>query len=195
MKENDFLKKVMVISKNIMENDKKFHDFVHVKNVYFNIVTLLKYEEGDKAALLTAALLHDIKRECKEHGTKGSLYAKEILESIEGISKEFSDKVCGIIYSHDKRGFQDTHEKKIFYDADKMDAFGELGLIRSFMMYALENITIKESCSRYIEYIDSTYNNLFFHISRELVYDDYLKNKNRALKMLMNYNKIDLIYE
>ncbi|WP_291571182.1 HD domain-containing protein [Clostridium sp. UBA4548] len=195
MEKSNFLKQVIIISQSMMNSDKKFHDFVHTKNVYFNIKTLLKYEEADETILLTAALLHDIRRECNNHGTEGSLCAREILKSIEGISEEFIGKVCEIIYSHDKRGFQDTCDKRVFYDADKMDAFSDFGLIRSFMMYALENLTIKESCNRYIEYIDSTYNSLFFNISKELIHKDYLKNRDKALEMLMNYYKIDLIYE
>jgi hypothetical protein len=34
----------------------------------------------------------------------------------------------------------------------------------------------------YMCYMNSTYDNLFFHISKELIYQDYLINKNKASK-------------
>jgi len=182
----------MTISKKIMTDGKMFHDFVHVKNVYSNIKTLLKYEKGDEMVLLTAALLHDIKRDHINHGTEGAIYAKEILNSIDGLSEEFIDNVYEIIFSHDKVGFQDTQDKKIFYDADKMDAFNDLGLIRSFMMYASDNLTMEESCTRFLAYIDSTYSSLFTNISKELVHDAYLKNKIRVSTMILNYENSQL---
>ena len=172
-------------SKNIMKDGKHFHDFAHIMGVYKNVEKLLKYEKGDRIVLLTAALFHDISRDIKDHGAEGAECVKENLISTPGFPKDLINSVSQIINAHDKK--PKTRNEKIFYDADKMDAFNELATARSFMMYAVDGLSLKKACFEYLNLINCFYNQLNTPTVKRLIRAQYKKAKNFACKLVKNY--------
>jgi len=186
MEEKRLLLNLKKKSKKLMKNGRFFHDFAHVLAVYKNVARLLKYKKADKLVLLTTALFHDIKRDCENHGYQGGILTKDILEKTSKFPPELIVEVVRIIDSHDK--FPKKHDEKLFYDADKMDAFNEFGMVRSFMMFALEGMTLKKACSAYLELIDKFYKNLNFPISKKIVSKDYKKIRKLTFDFLKRYD-------
>lgn len=172
-------------SKNIMKDGKHFHDFAHVMGVYKNVEKLLKYEKDNRIVLLTSALFHDIERDCKNHGIKGARSVKKILNSIPEFPKNLISPVSQIIKVHDKK--PKTKNEKLFYDADKMDAFNELAVVRSFMMYAINGLSLKKACFEYVNLIDYFYKQLNTPIAKKLTLIHYKKARNFARKLAKCY--------
>ncbi len=169
-----------------MENGPSFHDFPHVLGVYQNVESLLKYESGSRLVLLTASLLHDTKRGSEDHGTEGAKYAKSILLSIPEFPDDLIEPVAQVIYAHDKE--QRTSDEKLFYDADKMDAFNKLGIARSLMMMSQEGLTLKESSFKLLKLTDYFYNSLHTSIATYLIRKNYEETRIFALDLVGRYN-------
>ncbi len=185
MNEKILLKNLREKSKELMKDGKHFHDFAHVMGVYKNVEKLLKYEEGNRLVLLTAALFHDVKRNLQNHGAKGAIFIKEFLNSVPEFPKNLIEPVVQIVNAHNKK--QKNKEEKLFYDADKMDAFNELATVRSFMMYAKEGLSLREACFKYSDLIDHFYNKLYTTTAKKTVRNEYKKMKQFVLKLLERY--------
>jgi len=185
MSDINLLKKLKQISKNIMQEGKTYHDFAHVMGVYKNVEKLLKYEAGNRTVLLTAALFHDVKRGAKNHGTNGAIFVKKLLASIPEFPQNLIEPVAEIIEAHDKN--QKTKEEKLFSDADTMDAFSNLGIIRSFMMYAKEGFSLENASYDYIGLIDRFYKELHTKTAKKLIANDYQKCKAFAKNLMQCY--------
>lgn len=185
--EKILLKKLKLKVKNEMQGVNMFHDFVHTENVYKNVEKLLKYERGNKLVLLTVALFHDIKRDGENHEIEGAKYTEQILKDIPEFPQNLIESIAQIIAVHDNIKKQITPEQKIFNDADKMDAFSELGIIRSFMMYAKNGLSLKDACLKYLDLIDNFYHSLYTDSAKKIVHKKYLKTKRFALKLIKNY--------
>ncbi|MFA6493405.1 MAG: HD domain-containing protein [Patescibacteria group bacterium] len=186
MTENELLKSLKLKSKEIMSEDKLYHDFAHAMGVFNNVQELLKYEGANRLVLLTAALFHDIARGKDKHGAVAALEVEEILGNINEFPKELIGHVSRIIRAHDS--FQFKFDERLFSDADKMDAFNELGVIRSFMMYAQEGKTLQEACNKYIKIIERFYSNLYTPTAKQLAKKDYEKTHQFALKLIESYD-------
>jgi HD superfamily phosphodiesterase len=171
-----------------MEKGKNFHDFAHVMNVYRNVEKLLEHEKGNRLVLLSAALFHDIERDVIDHDEVGAKRAEEILLTVPDFPEDLIDSVVDIIDSHSKSKGLKTAEQILFYDADKMDAFSELGIIRSFMMYAQEGKSTQEACLDYLELVDFFYNRLQTDLAKKLVEEKYKKARQFALNLVEEYN-------
>ncbi|HUW21392.1 MAG TPA: HD domain-containing protein [Candidatus Bathyarchaeia archaeon] len=187
MRQETLLERLKEKSKEIMGKGKHFHDFAHVTDVYRNVEKLLKYERGNKLVLLTAALFHDVKRDSQSHGTGGAKYVNELLKSIPEFPQDLIDSVVKVIDSHDKE--QKTQDEKLFYDADKMDAFNELATARSFMMYSKEELSLKEACFKYLDLIDLFFNKLHTDTAKKLIKKEYEETKRFALKLVKRYEQ------
>jgi len=120
------------------------HNMEHVKRVYNLCINLAKDEPGiDLDILKTAALLHDIARvrEDKDnsgiidHSILGAEMSKKILKDL-GYSEEKIEKINHCIITHRFRSENEpiTKEAKILFDADKLDALGSIGIVRSLII-------------------------------------------------------------
>jgi len=187
MKREILLERLKEKSKKIMGEGKYFHDFAHVTNVYKNVEKLLKYEQGDRLVLLTAALFHDVRRDSQSHGTKGAIYTKKFLKSIPEFPQDLIDSIVKVIDSHNKE--QKTQDEKLFYDADKMDAFNEVATARSFMMYSKEGLSLKEACFEYLDLIDHFFNKLHTETAKKLIKKEYKETKQFALRLVKKYKQ------
>jgi HD superfamily phosphodiesterase len=187
MDQEALLEKLKEKSKEIMEVGRNFHDFAHVMGVYRNVEKLLRYEQGNRLVLLTAALFHDIRRESSNHGSEGAKGVKKLLQSIPEFPPDLIDPVAQIIDSHDKE--QKTQDEGLFYDADKMDAFNELGIVRAFMMYSKWGLSLEESCFHYLDLIEDFFDNLHTPTAKKLIKGEYEETKRFALELVKKYKR------
>lgn len=125
--------------KEALKNDKSGHDYEHSKRVLKNALKIAKsYSEADKEIIIAACWLHDIAFKegfVKEHHKAGVEPARKILIEL-NFPKEKIEKVCKAVLYHagniqkEVSDDQLTIEDKILRDADNIDAFGSIGLVR-----------------------------------------------------------------
>ncbi len=111
------------------------HTILHVKRVY-NLCN--RIEGADKEILLTAALLHDIARDdemkgiVKDHAIAGAERALKYLKSI-NYDENKAQRIASCIRTHRWRNNlnPNSFEGLILKEADKLDAIGAIGVIRT----------------------------------------------------------------
>jgi len=139
----DSIEKIRSIVKEAMgEMD---HDYLHVLRVEALALTIAgSFPQARLTILRLGALLHDIGRKSsgsthEDHATIGARMAEEILKGLE-MDSETIDAVCGMIRTHRYRKGPApvSLEEKILYDADKIDALGAYGIVRT-IAYALKD--------------------------------------------------------
>jgi HD superfamily phosphodiesterase len=184
--ENSLLQILLSKSKEIMETDKMYHDFAHAKNVYENAQILLKKLGGDEIVVLTGALFHDIARDGDNHEIEGAKQLRDILENIPEFPKDKIEETCIAVEHHEKG--QVTHNEKILADADKIDAYSELSIGRSFMMSAHKGMKLKEAIQSFSIYLDKWYEEFNFEESKIIAKKEYENMKNLLNNMLKKYN-------
>jgi uncharacterized protein len=115
------------------------HDFSHSLRVLANALKIAESEGGDREVLTAAAYLHDIANLPKNHPDSkfSSEYsarkAEEILQGL-GFAAEKIALVKDAILCHSySRGLTpQTHEGRVFQDADRLDSLGAIGVARTF---------------------------------------------------------------
>ena len=111
------------------------HGMDHVLRVWQRSETLGRELDADMEALVAAVYLHDLGRHYikdEAHGALSARKAEPVLNRI-GVPVEKHEKVLHAIRVHDVIATpQDrtTIESKILYDADKVDSFGFIGVLR-----------------------------------------------------------------
>ncbi len=110
------------------------HDFQHTLRV-FSIAEKIGDKEGaDMEILLAAALLHDVGHSMPgDHAENSGKIAPEILRKL-NFPGEKMDKIiyAVLVYRYSKGKIPDTKEAKILQDADRIDALGAIGIMRTF---------------------------------------------------------------
>ncbi len=125
--------KTYEFAKNFHARDHSGHDFDHIKRVYFNAQKILETEpEADSFIVLMSALLHDI--DDHKMGTDGN-ETQRFLSALD-LDKQTIHKilstVCAIGFSKSGAAPEfETLEQKIVSDADKLDAMGTMGILRT----------------------------------------------------------------
>ncbi|MFA6099004.1 MAG: HD domain-containing protein [Patescibacteria group bacterium] len=116
-------------------NNDPYHDFGHAFFVSRMAVYIAKRERAKVDVCRIAGLLHDIapKTRGMTHGEQSASLAKKYLERLK-INNNFINEVCLAIRFHDsaRRHLAKTLEGKIIFEADKLDCFGPVGLIREY---------------------------------------------------------------
>lgn len=117
------------------------HDLGHFHRVYQTALNIAERENVsvDPLVLMAAAYLHDIVNLPKNHPEShmssqySAIKAKEILSSMH-YPEEKIDSVCHAITTHSYTAQlqPETIEAKIIQDADRMEALGALGIMRTF---------------------------------------------------------------
>lgn len=136
--QHPLFKKIEKIILPILEKNSA-HDFSHSLRVAKNALLIAQQERGDPETLVAAALLHDIVSIEKNHPDRhksSSLAAeksKEILEQI-GFPPEKIPATLDAIKCHSFSAnlTPQTHDGKIFQDADRLDGLGAIGIARAF---------------------------------------------------------------
>ena len=132
---DNFIQQAFYFAKSHHEKDCSGHDFSHILRVYQNACTLLnKTKNADAFVVKISALLHDIDDRKLNFGEKQT---KEFLTKIHVPT----NKIHIILDTINSIGFSttgtnpnlDSIEKKILFDADKLDALGSIGICRTIM--------------------------------------------------------------
>ncbi|MCH9621663.1 MAG: hypothetical protein S4CHLAM20_10880 [Chlamydiia bacterium] len=123
------------------DTDDASHDLGHFKRVYQTAKSIIAYENEavDLLVVLAAAYFHDIVSlpkdlpDNKKSSYLASIKAKEILIKMD-FPKEKIKPVCHAILTHSFSANipPETLEAKIIQDADRMEALGALGIMRTF---------------------------------------------------------------
>jgi uncharacterized protein len=114
------------------------HDCQHIYRVLYSALDIANDYYVDKEVLIAASLLHDIGREAQFHNHKldhaiiGSDMAYDYLQQI-GWSEYKAQHVKDCISKHRYRNSNPpiSIEAKILFDADKLDATGTMGIVRT----------------------------------------------------------------
>lgn len=117
------------------------HNFSHVDRVRnWAIKIALANDFSDLESVEIAALLHDIGLSQAEkrslHGEVGAIMAAQFLEKSQILSLEKIFEVCNAIKFHNKNREGAGRLLDIIRDADMMDLFGTIGIMRAFMSKA-----------------------------------------------------------
>ncbi|MBB64232.1 MAG: hydrolase [Waddliaceae bacterium] len=127
--------------------DDASHDLSHFKRVVHTALFFARSEEGaDPLVILAAAFLHDIVSlpknhpQAKESSRLAAEKGGEILLRI-GFPKEKISSVEHAIHAHSfsAKVKAETIEAKCVQDADRLEALGALGLIRTFYVSGMMN--------------------------------------------------------
>lgn len=129
------IKKIEEYVKKISEGEAA-HDFSHVNRVRKWALKIARSENyQDLEAVEMAALLHDIglikAKKRRKHGEIGAEMAKEFLVNNKLASKEQVKEICNAIQFHCKNREGEGKLLDIIRDADMIDLFGAVGIIRS----------------------------------------------------------------
>ena len=156
---DQFIQQAFNFAKTYHEKDCSGHDFSHILRVYQNACTLLnETKNADAFIVKISALLHDIDDRKLNFGEKK---VERFLTKIQ-VPK---NKTVIILDTINSIGFSttgtkpnlDSIEKKILFDADKLDALGSIGICRTIMygtgkntplfdseIFPKENLTLEE---------------------------------------------------
>ena len=137
---NTKLEKTLKFAEAIHQNDRSGHDFTHIQRVHKMCIYLANdFPEADLEMLRIAALLHDV--DDYKLTEKGSDKAGEFLKSVcfdeVGIQKIKNIIACSSFSNSMDKDMTELArslpiEAKILSDADKLDAMGAEGVIRTF---------------------------------------------------------------
>lgn len=122
--------------KNVMSNEVA-HDFKHVDRVKNWALQIAKQEGfGDLEIVEISAQLHDIglsKAEKRSlHGEVGAEMAAKFLTENNLLKQDKIAEICNAIKFHNKNREGEGELLKILRDADMMDLFGAVGIMRAF---------------------------------------------------------------
>jgi uncharacterized protein len=126
------------------------HNLGHIHRVWRHAVRIAENLPVDWETLLAAAYLHDLGRHYPEgsgqHGPISAPLARRVLGRI-GFPPAKIEPVILAIYYHDETFTSQDRaslEAKVLYDADKLDAFGAVGVTRSLVFYTRRGKTLEE---------------------------------------------------
>jgi|GEM_PF-2014628 len=145
----------------------KSHDLSHIERVVEYCLLIAQTEGGDTELLILASLLHDLGRSEETsgegHNTLSIKHTRSILK--EYYKEDAIDKVVEIIRCHstDSDRQPATREEKIVYDADKLDSYGFLGVVRFFILAGEKGWGINESLNKAVERIIKLEENMGFY--------------------------------
>lgn len=145
------------------------HDEKHVERVVRLAKFIAKKEGADLDVVLTAARLHDLARDCKNHAVESAERAREILKKT-GKKKEFIEAVTHAIESHSFSSGTEprTLEAKVLSDADKLDAIGAIGVARAFLYSGEKGRGIEETLKHFEEKLLKLKDLLYTETARNL---------------------------
>jgi len=117
------------------------HDFSHVLRVRNWAQKIAKLEKVDSFKIQMVALLHDIGRGKEDfkkglaHAEMSEILARAYLEKIKDISSLDREQILEAIKRHSKGRKTDAKLTQVFQDADRLDAMGIIGIVRSIIFY------------------------------------------------------------
>lgn len=114
-----YIDEVLLNNKNIME---RRNGYIHLYGVAQLSVILAKKRNLNQEIAIMAGMLHDIytyKFEySKDHGQKGAIMAREILEKLQVATSTEIDIICTAIHNHSNKERIDSEYDELLKDAD-----------------------------------------------------------------------------
>lgn len=118
-----------------LSKDNSGHDHLHVMRVVKNARMILKTENGDENVIITACYLHDcIDKKLFEDITLQEKKVICLLQSLQYEEKEIEEVLYimnNISFSSGKSTGLTNRNAQIVCDADRLDAIGAIGIIRT----------------------------------------------------------------
>ncbi len=169
----------------IAQNVSSVHKRDHIERVWITSRKICEKLGGDLEVMAAAVMLHDLGRHqgLEIHGEKSAELAKPILEK-HNFPKEKIPKVLEAIAQHDYTFPAEKRkllESKILYDADKIDAFGVVGVYRHVLFLEDGRIKIEEV----LDLLEKRWDGLSLPESKEIAKDDYEYIVNFFKKLLV----------
>jgi len=150
------------------------HKTDHVLRVWETSRKICERLNGDMEVMVAAVLLHDLGRHLglEIHGEKSAELAKPILEK-HGFPDKKTGNVLEAIAQHDYTFPPEKRrllEAKILYDADKIDAFGHIGVYRHIVLYMEKK---KAGTDEILRMLEKRWRGLMLPESRKVAKADY----------------------
>ena len=159
------------------------HGQDHIDRVWRRARRLGEELQADMLVLAAAVLLHDLGRHHVSdaaHGALGADLAAPLLQRLE-FPAEKRDGVLLAIRTHDVTSTdadRSTLEAKILYDADKLDTFGVVGVLRYIRRWYG-----RESIEFILDDLDARWARLGLPQTRDLARADYLYVRDYFLRL------------
>jgi hypothetical protein len=168
------IRMIQIISEFVREKHSRClgHDYSHVLEVTKNAIKIGQRipEEVDPFILICGALFHDLGRvgvaTGAMHGIRGAALAEQFLKA-SWIDKATGKRILRIITRHTPTSHlpPEMVEEKVVFDADTLDRFGWIGLLRGIMG---KKGSIEEIIEDVIAKRSQDYNSLVFEESRKM---------------------------
>ena len=134
--------------KRMLEGRDPAHDFHHIMRVYKNAKLIGRRESTNMEIVLLAVLLHDLvvypkgSAKSSKSSDESADLAENILQSY-GYPQDKINQICYCIraHSYSKKLVPASLEGRILQDADRLDALGAIGIVRTFSVGGSENRT------------------------------------------------------
>lgn len=132
------IEKVEEYARDAMDGTELAHDFSHIDRVRKLGIEIAKGENfKDVESVEIAVLLHDIGlskvEERNQHGIVGAQMAKEYLNKNSSFIPQKIDEISKAIQAHNNISVSEGILTNILRDADMLDLFGAVGLMRAYI--------------------------------------------------------------
>lgn len=196
------MEKILNFVKQELLHDNSGHDFQHALRVYNNAKKINDKEIGNEKIVLTAALMHDtVDKKLFENFDERINYVKQFLNDNNYTSEEIDEIVyiiSNISWNDGKNTELNSLNAKIVRDADRLDAIGAIGIIRTIeygnskerKFYDSENILFNNGKYEFNHITNSTLSHFY---EKLLLLKDKLHTKT-ALDMAEERHKFMLLF-
>ena len=138
----------------LFRNNSGGHDAAHSLRVYRNAIRIAESEKScDRDIVALAALLHDADGHKLFH-TENNANARAFLAG-QSVAEAKTERICrdinAVSFSRNRGRRPDTLEGKIVQDADRLDAFGAIGIARTFAYGGEHGRTLDSSIEHFYE--------------------------------------------
>ncbi len=169
---------VQQIKKEI-KTETSVHGSDHTFRVLENCMLIGKKEKADLEVLTAAALLHDLGKELGyrslEHAEKSAAIAEKILKEIL-FPEDKIKKVIEAIRTHDDDmpiAERKSLESKILFDADKMEAFGAIGVCRILMEFGRKGKGMEDVAKWWRNGLKKRFDGISTETAKKIIIKDY----------------------
>ena len=191
----DFNKLILEAKQFAIENMPKdiLHGYPHIKRVLKYADMVNKEVHADWNIVQISVLLHDIghKIRTERHNELSAEMAENFLKA-KKINPEMILNIKNSILTHSRQFAKEkpsSLESKVVFDADGMDLFGPIGLMRALLSYALKNKEF-DCIIKKLEWRISQIPNFYSIFAKNFVKENsniiknYLKELQNQIKML-----------
>ena len=196
------MEKIINFVKNELSHDNSGHGIQHALRVYNNAKKINDKELGDEKIVLTSALIHDtVDKKLFEDFNNRINYIKSFLKDNQYSTTEIDEIIyiiSNISWNHGKNTELNSLNAKIVRDADRLDAMGTMGIIRTIEygnskhknFYDEDNLSFKDGKYEFNQITDSSLSHFY---EKLLLLKDHLHTKT-AISMAEDRHKFMLSF-